>query len=536
VRTQAAPWRFLSRTEETFPHLVLATQEASGLMRYEWVSPLQLNPGAHTTTASAVAPDGTIAVTGSGEQVNLKRPAAPWGQVAQTTFTVALAGTGSGRVVSDDGVVDCTSTCELTLPLYTRLRLRASAVPGSVLTKGGDREGVAWIDVLPPAELGLNGKNAVSFEFARAAVLEAIPVSPVSGSLGTTSRFDARSGRVLVASTSTSGKAWFGDAEYAAPDAGAGDVLLLSAPPATPTLRRLPATPAAVSLLEGGGAQAVFFANRALAFEGTTLGASTAPVVVRVAWTEGLAQTAAEAMLTAPSGARLLTAATHGSGSAAAVVQSNSGFPTLTPGVTLALAWRSAAGQARLTALPGITAPALLAVDGSRALVASGTRMLLFDDGQPVGARVLIGADFALAAFGADGVHTLVTLTAGGSELGGGSINSTSGRQYLARYGFDGAFASQLALDGFSQPLLLAPQARGTVVFDQSPAGPFITFAGGLTYEYLVTPNTAVRALSARAAGDEVWALVQQQTASVTYGTGPVMGAGRFVLVRVAMP
>lgn len=547
VPVDAPPWKHFVVTDTAFPFLVLATQRDDGVSSYEFVSGRTYNPNTATSRGVAVGRDGTIAVAETGEVVSLKRPVAPWGQVETVPVTITIGGSGAGRVWSEDGRIDCSATCTLDLPVYSRHRVRADAAPQNVHVKGGtESDGMgawfAWLDIapVPSSVFGMRTSNTFAFEFARSVTPVVIPLSPATGPLGTITDWDARGASIAVSYGSNAGKVFFRDTEFTAPGSGAGEVLLLAAGGATPVVRRLPAAPTRVGVLTEGGARGLFFANRALTFEGTTLGASAAPVVVHVTWDAALAQTDVQTLITLPANSVMTASALDPVGNAAVLVQNGVGFPSLGTNVKTALIWRSSSGLVMVVPFEAnvlIPSPKV-SVRGATLFISSGSNLWVFADGVRAGSSTLAGGEVGPGSPTSTGALSIATATSGVDLSGGGNPNPMSGDQYLMSWGFDGAPMTTTVLrPPFNRIVAVGAEPRGMLVLDQpTTAGPYLFLAGQNRAEPLVRNPTQVRALSAQVDGDGMWVLVQQQVASVDYGTATVPGAGGQVLVKAVLP
>ncbi len=80
--------------------------------------------------AVAMGPDGTLAGFFQGDEIWKRRPDAP-SLAGSHQLTITLSGTG--RVASRDGLVDCSETCEVTVPWGTVLRYDVEVDRGSGL-------------------------------------------------------------------------------------------------------------------------------------------------------------------------------------------------------------------------------------------------------------------------------------------------------------------------------------------------------------------------------------------------------------------
>lgn len=111
------PW-YLSRVDA-----------AAGLIETRFIDHPLVGGGASPETwrspTMAVADDGRIAVIGVGQRIYEGRADSEVAETASLTFDIQ----GAGRIYSDDGRVDCESTCVVDLPLGAVLRLRTASEP-----------------------------------------------------------------------------------------------------------------------------------------------------------------------------------------------------------------------------------------------------------------------------------------------------------------------------------------------------------------------------------------------------------------------
>ena len=82
---------------------------------------------------------------GGGWATLLTPPSTP------TALTLDVSGSGSGRVHSADGSIDCSASCEVSVPRGQLVELTATADPGSMVTVQDARYLVADGSVLVPA-------------------------------------------------------------------------------------------------------------------------------------------------------------------------------------------------------------------------------------------------------------------------------------------------------------------------------------------------------------------------------------------------
>lgn len=115
----------------------------------------------------AVAADGTVAVSSNGF-VSLKKPGDAHDRgTAKVTINV----TGSGRVTSTDGVVDCTTTCTVTAPVGRRLLLRAEPSTATFDCPGyGPQQEMCDVEVSPINPFDLNMIQDVTMSVAFGAI------------------------------------------------------------------------------------------------------------------------------------------------------------------------------------------------------------------------------------------------------------------------------------------------------------------------------------------------------------------------------
>lgn len=93
--------------------------------------PASSSPDVWRTPTMAVAADGRVAVIGEGDFVWEAELEAK----IEAEVTVNFAMQGTGRVWTDDGAVDCTSSCSAKLPRGAVLRLRTDpGLPRDVLS------------------------------------------------------------------------------------------------------------------------------------------------------------------------------------------------------------------------------------------------------------------------------------------------------------------------------------------------------------------------------------------------------------------
>lgn len=101
--------------------------------------------------AAAAGPDGTVATCWSGRIVYVKHPQR-LRPPRTAMFTARI--TGTGRVYTDDGMLDCTATCSVPVTVGTRLRVKMTPGPGlkgydSVCgTDAHEVEGYCWHDMV----------------------------------------------------------------------------------------------------------------------------------------------------------------------------------------------------------------------------------------------------------------------------------------------------------------------------------------------------------------------------------------------------
>ena len=95
------------------------------------------SPQAFWRASVAVGKDGTIAATPNGEHIFARDPDDP--PPAMMPFQITISGTG--RVYSDDGRVDCRQSCTVQLPFGERLPLRAEPIDKLVIFPRGCHPG-----------------------------------------------------------------------------------------------------------------------------------------------------------------------------------------------------------------------------------------------------------------------------------------------------------------------------------------------------------------------------------------------------------
>lgn len=490
--------------------------------------------------AAARARDGSVAVSASGGYIYAWRGHAPWGpRRVPATLTITIGGSGTGRVYSDDGRVDCRASCTVELGAPSAIVLHTEPdSPCCSLEKASHvarLPGTFWVD-LPEAS-----QPKFTADFLRSVVVRP-PLTLGSSTAGlSVTGFSVRDGAVaLTAAGSGLSPLSVGAASVTPLGTPSADVLLLQSASGAAAAKFLPAPPSALALTTSGTIEAAYVLTKAVSFEGTpATGSASMRTVYRVAWDAALTQTAVVKVADLPSGASVAAVTVDASSAMTAVVTSPSGFPALGANVFTALLLRSASGQVSwVPFLAGeVVQTVRLVVDGNAVAVLAGSSLYLFDGGQRTGMVSATNATFGVAQWESGKLFTLVDTVSTQIAVGTAMAETLGKKVFSTEVSASGAVGPLVPSD-YTKVLALGRQGTARTVVDQTTGGPYFSRWGTTTtsdVQPIGTPASAVQSLRTVADGELLWMLVQQ-TAEVTYGSTAIAGPGRKVLLALRAP
>ncbi|MEZ4266841.1 MAG: hypothetical protein R3F39_10720 [Myxococcota bacterium] len=284
------------------------------------------------TVPSVAVGAGRVAYTAQGITVGVadldalfdparERPTAP--------LTLNFQGTGSGRVRSDDGLVDCTETCTVEVPVDRYLRFTTTPDAGSLALSG------------PGAPIG--GGGGSSLRTGTLAGSKGVEFTVIFDASVTGRIFDAGAltlgeevvsmatddTRVAMLVRSPDGTFHYGDATLTAPAKSAGGLYLLTGPLGGPAQLRavelgIDVDPSLARLAPGKDLELLYLVTNARTLGGAPVGTDFKSTVVRVSVTDEGVIGAPESLLTLESPAYVSDAAGDATGAQALFVETGS--------------------------------------------------------------------------------------------------------------------------------------------------------------------------------------------------------------------
>lgn len=544
----AGPWRVvhgLGKAAE--PALALTELDRDGNLRSELLSlglsfAVGNSPEPYYHTTAVAGPDGMIAASFNGNRI-LIRPREDALVRERTKLTINIEGKGSGRVRSADGLIDCTATCTVEVPVGSRHQLFFEADGRSALEGypcGGNSYalyGYCWVDARPTPEAPV-----ASVSFRESPVRSVLPLGTSDGHT-LVKRLAARGGRVAFAASLTGQETTLPIGDKTVDVGAAREVLGVREADGRVWATELPGVPAAVGLLSDGSATALFFAERPMTFPSGTVGSQPAPVLVLAHYANGSFQRL-EHVADLPYASTLLAAATGDDDSAGAVFANFQRFePIGLPQYTV-LAYRDAGGTAVVRGLDSVnySASARLALESGRAAVSTAAgHLYTFEGGAPVASRTVSAVRSLDLLFGGDRVLS-VWATDGSIDLGGPPMGRRANGVFSAEHGMDMRFLSATEVD------LLEPTGRYIAIAPAPSGTVFVTSSArqGLMYGRVNDPgyffsyggdfagNRAMPFLHDRD-GDSLWVAVRH-SGTVDYDRVTLEAPVRPVLLQLTLP
>lgn len=365
------------------------------------------------------------------------------------SVTLSLRGTGSARVVSADGRVDCRDECVVSGLAGERLLVTAMADRGNAVrlpcvessTLGQDR---CFLDLTERGGTLLVDTMKTPYERTLAAGNR--------GGTALASRASSRGDRALLQANFAPGVVTFaiGPTELSFTRPTPRALVGFDRATGTGWMTPLPEDALALQALPEGGGWVVLAVSGVVELGGRSLGAENARQVLRVR-VDGAGQVTDAALLAEGSGLSQLAAAVGPDGSAVVAFRA--------PGVATAQVARLDASGGRAQGSLGIdAAPRQAWVDGERALVAAGSSLVSLQGPAVAGSRAF-PATVTVNAAALHGGRAVVAFTlAVDADLGGGSRPAGPA---LAQYSAALALTDQAGLS--AAPVAVAAFADGVV-------------------------------------------------------------------------
>jgi hypothetical protein len=543
------PWRVVHGLGKAAqPALALTEVDRDGNLRSELLSlgpsfAVGNSPEPYYHTTAVAGPDGSIAASFNGNRI-LIRPREDERVREQTKLTLNIEGKGGGRVRSADGLIDCTSTCTVEVPVGSRHQLFFEADGRSALANypcGGNYYtlyGYCWVDVR-----GTSEATVATVSFRESPVLSVLPLGTSDGHT-LVKRLGVRGGRVAFAASLTGQGSTLPIGDKTVDVGAAREVLGVREADGRVWAVPLPAVPAAVGLLGDGSAAALFFAERPTTFPSGTVGSQPAPVLVLAHYANG-SFLRLEHVADIPYASTLLAAAVGDDDSAGAVFANFQRFEPMGLPQYNVLVYRDAGGNVGVRGLdsPNYAASALLALESGRAAVVTATLTLYtFNGATPVASRVMSASIPRDLHLGGERVLSVWATDQNSMDLGGGPVRRTGMGVFSAEHGMDARLLSATEVDGLEPTgryLAIAPAPSGTV-FVTSNARQGLVYGRvndpGYSFSYGgdFAGNKAMPFLHDRD-GDSLWVAVRH-SGTVDYDRVTLEAPVRPMLVQLKLP
>jgi hypothetical protein len=405
-------------------------------------------PDFYTRPRAVVDAAGAIGFSAIGLDLSYRAPGGP-PERRPASMTLALRGTGGGRVVSDDGRIDCRGECLVTGATGERILVRAIPDPGSALRMpcydsailGGDR---CYLELLGTGDTFLVDTMQTPYE-------RTLSIGNPGGS-ALSARASARGERVLLQANLTTGVTSFAIGATELSLAAPAQRALVGYDRASGTgwTTPLPEDALALQALPEGGGWVVLAVFGVVELGGRQLGAVNTRQVLRVR-VDATGKVTDSALLAEGDSLFQFAAAVALDGSAVVAFR--------TPSAPQAQFARLDAAGASSQGSLGVDAPPQRAwVDGERALVTAGSTLVSLQGGTVAGSRTFSGVTLSAAAL--QGGRAVVGLTLSVEADFGGGVRPPG--DYLAQY--DAALALT------AQAVLTAP-AVAVAAFDDGAVG-----------------------------------------------------------------